>query len=124
MTSPDAATSAARLRYVVLRHEGVPDPHLDLMFETSPGSMLATWRSQEWPLRTGTPITPLPDHRAAYLTYEGEVSGGRGTVRRVAEGRHRVLQDHPVLLSVDLEDMRAILRLFRGNPTLAQVLRS
>lgn len=28
----------------------------------------------------------LPDHRAAYLTYEGEISGGRGRVRRVATG--------------------------------------
>lgn len=28
----------------------------------------------------------LADHRREYLTYEGPVSGGRGRVRRVAEG--------------------------------------
>lgn len=28
----------------------------------------------------------LGDHRPAYLKYEGEVSGGRGSVRRVGEG--------------------------------------
>lgn len=28
----------------------------------------------------------LGDHRPVYLTYEGEVSGGRGSVRRVGEG--------------------------------------
>jgi len=27
-----------------------------------------------------------PDHRPAYLTYEGPVSGGRGTVRRLRAG--------------------------------------
>lgn len=28
----------------------------------------------------------IGDHRPAYLTYEGAVSGGRGTVRRLARG--------------------------------------
>jgi len=28
----------------------------------------------------------LPDHRRLYLTYEGEIGGGRGHVRRVARG--------------------------------------
>lgn len=31
------------------------------------------------------------DHRKAYLTYEGPVSGERGRVRRVAEGEVEVL---------------------------------
>src|SRR5688572_12931367 len=110
------------LRYTVLRHEGVPDPHYDLMFETSPGSTLATWRSPEWPLQTGTPLTYLKDHRPAYLDYEGPVSGGRGTVTRVAGGRHRVQQDHPALLIVVLDDESA-LRLFRRDHP-AQVLRA
>jgi hypothetical protein len=108
------------LRYVVLRHEGVDKPHYDLMFETSPGSSLATWRSPEWPLRAGTPLTYLKDHRPAYLDYEGTISGGRGTVTRVLAGRHRVQQDHPALLIVALEDGR-VLRLFRSDHP-AQVL--
>lgn len=74
------------LRYVVLRHEGVDEPHFDLMFETSPGSPLAAWRAARWPLETGIPLTPLPDHRADYLTYEGPLSDNRGRVTRVAQG--------------------------------------
>lgn len=35
----------------------------------------------------------LPDHRAMYLDYEGPVSGGRGTVIRVAEGKMKVEVD-------------------------------
>jgi hypothetical protein len=32
-------------RYVILRHEGIDQPHFDLMFEAAPGALLATWRS-------------------------------------------------------------------------------
>jgi hypothetical protein len=35
----------------------------------------------------------LADHRVAYLEYEGEISGGRGSVRRVAEGVVENLQE-------------------------------
>jgi hypothetical protein len=98
------------LRYVVLRHEGIAEPHFDLMFETAPGSMLATWRSAEWPIATGTPIEHLADHRREYLDYEGPVSGNRGFVRRVACGTHIVRSNDPALLVVEL-DARAVLRL-------------
>ncbi len=91
------------LRYVVLRHEGIAEPHFDLMFETAPGSALATWRSPVWPPGTGTPLPPLPDHRADYLTYEGPVSRGRGAVRRVSHGTYRVLNVTATVLSVEFE---------------------
>jgi hypothetical protein len=74
------------LRYVVLRHEGVPEPHFDLMWEWRPGSALMTVRCAEWPLRNPRKFERLPDHRPFYLTYEGEVSDNRGYVRRVASG--------------------------------------
>ncbi|MGA2501099.1 MAG: hypothetical protein ABSH20_25460, partial [Tepidisphaeraceae bacterium] len=74
------------LRYVILRHEGIERPHFDLMFETAPGSQLATWRSDVWPIESSTHVERLADHRAAYLSYEGPVSGNRGQVRRVASG--------------------------------------
>lgn len=93
----------AALRYVVLRHEGIPDPHFDLMFETSPGSKLATWRSPAWPITPETPLIPLPDHRRDYLTYEGAVSQGRGSVRRVAQGFHRVHADDEERFTLELD---------------------
>jgi len=34
----------------------------------------------------------IADHRRAYLTYEGPISGGRGTVRRVAAGRAEIVR--------------------------------
>jgi hypothetical protein len=75
-----------RLRYVVLHHEQIPKPHFDLMFETESGSALATWRCERWPIDAPEPLVKLPDHRNKYLTYEGLVSHGRGSVKRIAAG--------------------------------------
>ena len=93
---------APPLQYVVLRHEGIPDPHYDLMLELAPGAALTTWRCGAWPLKNQTPLTPLEDHRREYLTYEGPVSGGRGIVRRVAGGSFELVHRGRVMLIVRL----------------------
>jgi hypothetical protein len=77
---------ANALRYVVLRHEGIPDPHYDLMWEWRRGSPLMAIRCHEWPMQPDTPFERLPDHRPIYLDYEGPLSGNRGKVSRVASG--------------------------------------
>ena len=79
------------LRYVVLHHTGVTEPHYDLMFETARGSKLETFRSPAWPPDNDTKVVPLGEHRRAYLEYEGPVSGGRGWVKRVAAGTYRAI---------------------------------
>jgi hypothetical protein len=85
-----SSSPAASLRFVVLRHEGIEDPHFDLMIETTPGSPLATWRSPEWPITQPTVLTQLPDHRRDYLEYEGPISGNRGHVLRIAAGAYAI----------------------------------
>lgn len=74
------------LRFVILRHDRVAHPHFDLMFETEPGSLLATWQSPLWPLLQPAILTRLPDHRREYLEYEGPVSDDRGHVCRITAG--------------------------------------
>jgi hypothetical protein len=96
-----------QLRYVVLRHDGVPVPHFDLMVETSSGSELATWQSSHWPIETDTPLTRLPDHRRMYLDYEGPVSGDRGEVHRVASGRLRLDRRSDTLWRLTFRDLIA-----------------
>ena len=93
-------------RYVVLRHRvpaapadrtgGATAPsrgdHYDWMFEAD--GHLLTWASEQWCAATQAAVLaalPLPPHRLAYLDYEGEVSGNRGTVDRVEAGTHRLL---------------------------------
>lgn len=97
-------------RFVVLRHTLPADSgrssHWDLMLED--GEVLRTWELGsllflESAASTGSetlapeapPQTPrpLPDHRLAYLDYEGPVSENRGTVMRVAMGVHESVED-------------------------------
>ena len=74
------------MRYVVLHHVGHGEPHYDLMLERDADGPLETYRVAAWPVVGRERLTPLADHRRVYLTYEGEVGGGRGSVRRVDAG--------------------------------------
>jgi hypothetical protein len=92
-------------RFVLLLHHcpnNKPRPtHCDLMFEA--GDSLATWALATLPsdwreafagldLKFASSnvvdTERLPDHRKAYLDYEGPVSSGRGSVRRIDAGTY------------------------------------
>jgi hypothetical protein len=76
-------------RYVILEHETQSGRHFDFMLEM--GGVLKTW-SLPQPIRPGVEIDAeqLPDHRLAYLDYEGPVSGDRGSVTRWDGGTYNV----------------------------------
>lgn len=114
--SHPAANGTSR-RYVVLFHDGWGvttaasqgrGPHFDWMFEADEG--LRTWATVER-LRLGeadaAEAAELPLHRAAYLDYEGPVSGDRGSVRRVEQGTFRVLLDTADRFEVEVVGDRA-----------------
>jgi DNA polymerase Ligase (LigD) len=73
-------------RFVLLEHrwEGI---HWDLMLER--GAVLSTW-AIDAPVvpDADLPARALADHRRIYLEYQGDVSGNRGTVRRIDEGTY------------------------------------
>jgi hypothetical protein len=105
-------------RFVILRHE-MPlgherGTHFDLMLEA--GGVLWTWSLPELPAE-GRIIQAeaLPDHRLAYLDYEGLVSGNRGSVRRVDEGEYEIVEDSADLLEIHCsgKELRGTLRLRR-----------
>ena len=106
------------LRFVILRHEMPPGRdrgmHFDLMLET--GGVLRTWSLPELPA-AGKVVQAkaLPDHRLAYLDYEGPVSANRGTVSRVEEGEYEVLAESSGLWRIHL-----VGRVLRGNLELRQ----
>lgn len=77
--------------------------HWDWLFETEPDGndenarSLLTWATDplaeeglDWTPRSA-PAIQLPNHRRRYLDYEGELSGGRGSVCRIASGEYSVL---------------------------------
>jgi hypothetical protein len=78
------------MRMVLLRHE-LPDGtwHFDWMIEPAEGYGLVTFRVSarvDDPETTQFDAERIGEHRREYLEYEGAVSGGRGTVVRVAAG--------------------------------------
>jgi DNA polymerase Ligase (LigD) len=83
-------------RFVILRHEtpaGFPrESHFDLMLQVA--GALRTWAMERLPaLGEDVSAERLPDHRLAYLDYEGKVSGERGSVSRVDTGDYECLQE-------------------------------
>jgi hypothetical protein len=77
-------------RFAILEHrwDGV---HWDFLVEDGPA--LRTW-AVDSPIVEGVdlPARELPAHRLLYLDYEGEISGGRGTVKRLDEGTCEALE--------------------------------
>lgn len=111
--------------FVILRHE-TPDGghHFDVMLQRGPGEALITFRT-EAPLhefieeargaRFG--LQRIGEHRGAYLTFEGELSGGRGRVRRVAAGEAVLRGEAADLLEAEISGGGGSgrLRLFRAG---------
>lgn len=78
-------------QFVLLRHDH-PVVHWDFMLEF--GDVLRTWRLDRVPVEAGEiGAEPLPDHRLAYLDYEGPVSRDRGTVRRIDRGTYELVSE-------------------------------
>jgi hypothetical protein len=87
-------------RFVLLEHvwNGV---HWDLMLES--GEMLRTWAIDEPVVANRElPARALADHRRMYLDYEGEVSGGRGQVRRLDAGTFKPLIWSPEHVRIEI----------------------
>jgi hypothetical protein len=87
-------------RFVLLEHiwNGV---HWDFMLEA--GDVLRTW-AIDAPIVAGQalPARALADHRRIYLEYEGEISGNRGSVRRVDAGVFRIFVWSPEHVRVEV----------------------
>ncbi len=100
------------LRFVILRHDAPAGAHYDLMLESSRGDdpeekALRTWATlkDEFPL-PGCALRALANHRRHYLTHEGDIGGGRGTVARVDEGVWRLETEEERGLVVQFEGTR------------------
>jgi hypothetical protein len=68
---------------------------------------LRTWALERLPDATADQTAEqLPDHRIAYLDYEGPVSGDRGQVTRWDAGEFRWLAEEPRRMAVELSGAR------------------
>ncbi len=125
--SPPARVYRAAREFALLEHATADGVHWDFLLAIEGVDALATWRLLENPLIGAGPIPaqPLPDHRRAYLTYEGDLCGGRGSVRRVDCGPAETLCDDERGLSVGLQGAlwRETIRLPRSNGSAERVFK-
>lgn len=101
-------------RFSTATRTQIQSMHFDWMFEQP--NTLRTWSTAcvsfqvdeetvTTPSRTisfDVPCDSLPDHRLEYLTYEGEIGGERGRVRRVLEGNYTPVIDQPDRFEAEL----------------------
>jgi len=94
-----------KLRYVLLRHTPATErAHYDLMLELRAGrgpSERTLWglQSTELPARDAERLEWRTHrmHRRRYLTFEGEIGGNRGKVKRVDAGTYSVSRKRGLL---------------------------
>ena len=101
-------------RFVILRHDSPRGVHYDLMLEV--GDALKTWALPQ-PPEAGVEMTcdALPDHRLAYLDYEGPISGERGSVTRWDRGTCRIIEQSDTQWIVEFRGEKLV-----GRVTLKQ----
>ena len=98
-------------RYVILYHvlpeEDPRESHWDLMLESN--GVLRTWALAERPdvitednFVHCIKAEKLPEHRIAYLEYEGEVSDNRGSVTQWDAGEYELLEENADFLLFNL----------------------
>jgi hypothetical protein len=91
--------------FVIQHHSGYGPEHFDMMFEQA-GS-LATWQFSQSPLHLDRKLQlaarRIQDHRPAYLTYEGPVSGNRGRVSIIEQGSYHLISAEETRWEVELE---------------------
>jgi hypothetical protein len=110
-------------RFVVLRHVlpagAARSSHFDVMLERD--GVLRTWACASLPeMGESQEAEQLADHRPAYLEYEGDVSGNRGSVLRVAAGSYELVAESAEELQVRLASEQLsgllVLKRIKGHP--------
>jgi len=100
--------------FVIHKHTKGNETHWDLMIES--GDVLKTWRLENPPEKLvseaneKTKATPIADHDKKFLTYQGIVNNGKGTVEIVDEGTC-------IIESISENDMKIIFdgKIVRGQ---------
>ena len=101
-----------------------PTGRSDLLVEAPGCERLATWRLERNPLGSEEeiPAQRIGDHRRLYLAYEGELSGGRGRVRRTDAGDATIEQLEGERLLVVLEGRCLRGRFEMGHTALGPIV--
>ncbi|MHC4720670.1 MAG: DNA polymerase ligase N-terminal domain-containing protein [Planctomycetota bacterium] len=81
--------------FVIQKHSKADDVHWDLMLEA--GQVLETYRlalPPEQLLKQTTAAVKISDHSLKFLTYQGTVNKGAGTVEIAETGTYQILSEN------------------------------
>ena len=117
-------TSMDPLPTVLLRHQTISGSHYDwLMVDPrDPEGPLWTGRtgisSRGWALARRWEVEEIAPHRRLYLTYEGPISSGRGSVDRIDQGQilPQLWTGHRIVLDLSMTCCRGLVQLVRIGP--------
>ena len=101
-------------RFVIQKHTAAADVHFDFMLEH--GQTLQTYRLDKAPeqiLHTPSLATKIFDHSLKFLTYQGPVNKGRGSVHIVEAGTHKITHQAPNHIKLKLKG-----QILNGKATL------
>ena len=93
-----------KTHFVIHKHTRGDDVHWDLMIEEE--SCLKTWRLDNPPEKVAagkTKATPIFDHDKKFLTYQGPVNNGTGTVELADSGTCEILTNNENELKIKFE---------------------
>jgi len=91
-------------RFVIQKHKRGEDVHWDLMLEV--GEVLQTYRLELPPaklLEQTSSAVKIFDHPLKFLSYEGSVNSGKGSVEIAESGTYRMLNENEHHLELQLD---------------------
>jgi len=106
-------------RFVIQEHSSGSDVHWDFMLELGTGQSLQTYRLDKTPqqvLHNPADAVRIFDHAPKFLTYQGLVNKGRGSVRIVESGTYQIVHNEHDRIELNLAG-----QILKGNFKLCHV---
>lgn len=102
-------------KFVIHKHTKAGDTHWDFMLEKD--GVLATWRLEFPPeeLPQSCKAEKIFDHDKRFLTYEGPVNKGKGTVKIAEKGTYEITRNEENEMRINLTG-----RILKGIFTLKE----
>ncbi|MGA1979856.1 MAG: DNA polymerase ligase N-terminal domain-containing protein [Sedimentisphaerales bacterium] len=104
-------------KFVIQQHSSGPDVHWDFMLES--GGILQTYRLDKAPdeaLHLAVNAVKIFDHPLKFLTYQGPVSKGKGSVRITESGTYEIVHQAHNRIELDLNG-----KILKGKFTLTHI---
>lgn len=112
-----------QVRTVLIRHDAPDGVHFDWMIEDPAESQGRLWTARvpipadQWHDVGRWRIEPIGRHRRVYLTYEGPLTDGRGTLTRVDQGVCRVVEwsDDGIVIDVQMSAFEGVVEVAKAH---------